>query len=189
MVSALPRDVTPMLATAGHLPERDEGWAYEIKFDGVRVLAFVEDGAARLVTRNGNDVTSSYPEIADIGASLGDHRAILDGEVVVFDGRGRTDFSLLQSRMHVRAPSEALRRSAPVKLLVFDLLHLDGQTLMPRHYDERRAALLELKLKGPAWDTRSEEHTSELQSHVNLVCRLLLEKKKLHIITCYSPIA
>src|SRR5690349_8542590 len=150
---ALPRDVTPMLATAGQLPERDEGWAYEIKFDGVRVLAFVEDGAARLVTRNGNDVTSSYPEIADIGAALGDHRAILDGEVVVFDGRGRTDFSLLQSRMHVRAPSDALRRSAPVKLLVFDLLHLDGESLMPRPYDDRRAALLKLELKGRAWDT------------------------------------
>ena len=153
MVSALPRDVTPMLATAGHLPERDEGWAYEIKFDGVRVLAFVENGAARLVTRNGNDVTSSYPEIGDIGAALGRHRAILDGEVVVFDENGRTDFSLLQSRMHVRAPSEALRRSAPVKLLVFDLLHLDGESLMARPYDDRRAALLKLELKGRAWDT------------------------------------
>ncbi|HEY8307605.1 MAG TPA: non-homologous end-joining DNA ligase [Lapillicoccus sp.] len=153
MASALPRDVTPMLATAGSLPDKDEGWAYEIKFDGVRVLTFVEKGEARLVTRNGNDVTSSYPELADIAAALDGHSAILDGEVVVFDPQGRTDFSLLQSRMHVRAPSEALRRSAPVRLLVFDLLHLDGESLMPRSYDERRAALLDLGLRAAAWDT------------------------------------
>ena len=153
MASALPRDVTPMLATAGHLPEQDDGWAYEIKFDGVRVLAFVESGQATLVTRNGNEVTASYHELADLARDLDTRSAILDGEVVVFDGKGRTDFSLLQSRMHVRAPSEALRRSAPVKLLVFDLLFLDGTSLMPRSYDERRAALLDLGLRGKSWDT------------------------------------
>ena len=153
MVSALPRDVTPMLATAGRLPEHDDGWAYEIKFDGVRVLAFVEQGKATLVTRNGNEVTASYPELADIAGPLDNRSAILDGEVVVFDDKGRTDFSLLQSRMHVRAPSEALRRSAPVKLLVFDLLFLDGASLMPRSYDERRAALLDLRLRATSWDT------------------------------------
>ena len=71
----------------------------------------------------------------------------------MFDPKGRTDFSLLQSRMHVRAPSEALRRSAPVRLLVFDLLHLDGESLMPRSYDERRAALFDLGLRAAAWDT------------------------------------
>src|SRR5215207_4494093 len=106
MASALPRDVTPMLATAGPLPAKDDGWAYEIKFDGVRVLVFVENGTARLVTRNGNDVTSSYPEVAEIADDLDGRSAILDGEVAVFDAKGRTDFSLLQSRMHVRAPSE-----------------------------------------------------------------------------------
>jgi len=153
MASALPRDVTPMLATAGHLPEQDDGWAYEIKFDGVRVLAFVESGQATLVTRNGNEVTASYHELADLARDLDNRSAILDGEVVVFDGKGRTDFSLLQSRMHVRAPSEALRRSAPVNLLVFDLLFLDGTSLMPRSYDERRAALLDLGLRGKSWDT------------------------------------
>jgi bifunctional non-homologous end joining protein LigD len=143
----------PMLATPGKLPEHDDGWAYEIKFDGVRVLAFVEKGVSRLVTRNGNDVTPTYPEVAEIAAALDGHSAILDGEVVVFDAKGRTDFSLLQSRMHVRAPSDALRESAPVKLLVFDLLHLDGESLMPQSYDDRRAALLGLGLRGPAWDT------------------------------------
>ena len=90
MATALPRDVTPMLATAGKLPEKDDGWAYEIKFDGVRVLTFVEKGQARLVTRNGNDVTSSYPEVADIAGALEGRSAILDGEVVVFDPKGRT---------------------------------------------------------------------------------------------------
>ena len=113
MASALPRDVTPMLATAGTLPAKDDGWAYEIKFDGVRVLAFVENGTPRLVTRNGNDVTSSYPEVAEIADDLEGRAAILDGEVVVFDPKGRTDFSLLQSRMHVRAPSEALASRGP----------------------------------------------------------------------------
>ncbi len=153
MPAALPRDVTPMLATAGRLPDHDDGWAYEIKFDGVRVLTFVEKGQAQLVTRNGNDVTSSYPELAQIGEALDGRSAILDGEVVVFDPKGRTDFSLLQSRMHVRAPSDALRRSAPVRLLAFDLLHLDGASLLPRSYDERRATLLDLGLRAAAWDT------------------------------------
>ena len=71
----------------------------------------------------------------------------------MFDPKGRTDFSLLQSRMHVRAPSEALRRAAPVKLLVFDVLHLDGDSLMARSYDERRAPLLDLPIRGASWDT------------------------------------
>lgn len=154
MPAALPRDVTPMLATPGKLPDDDEGWAYEIKFDGVRALTFVEQGTARLVTRNGNDVTATYPEIAEIAAQLGRRRVILDGEVVVADPKtGRTDFSLLQSRMHVRSPSQALIRSAPVRLLVFDLLHQGTTSLMPRSYDERRKALEDLGLKGAAWDT------------------------------------
>lgn len=142
-----------MLATAGRLPDDDEGWAYEIKFDGVRALTFVEDGTARLITRNGNEVTASYPELAALASQLGRRRAVLDGEVVVQGADGRTDFSLLQSRMHVRAPSAALVSSAPVRLFVFDLLHLEDRSLLAEIYDTRREALLELGLRDAAWDT------------------------------------
>ena len=147
----LPRGLAPMLATTGPLPEDDGRWSYEVKWDGVRALVAVEGGRVTLTSRNGNDVTAAYPELRGLGLALGSTTALLDGEVVAFDGNGRPDFGRLQSRMHARRPTAALQRDTPVTLLLFDVLHLDGRSLLDLPYDERRAALEALPLSGEAW--------------------------------------
>jgi bifunctional non-homologous end joining protein LigD len=152
-MAALPTDLSPMLATPGALPEDDAGWAYEVKWDGVRVLAFVESGRARLVSRNGNDVSAAYPELAPLGAAVGRRRVVLDGEVATFRADGLSDFGLLQSRMHVRSPSPRLVASTPVRLMVFDLLHEGDRSLLSDAYDDRRRALEELGLDAGPWRT------------------------------------
>jgi bifunctional non-homologous end joining protein LigD len=144
----LPRGLSPMLATAGPLPPDDERWAHEVKWDGVRALVALEGGGVRLTSRNGNDVTGGYPELAGLRAA---EPVLLDGEVVALDAEGRPDFGLLQSRMHVRGPSKDLLRTTPVTLVLFDLLHLGDRSLLDKPYDARRAALEELALEGECW--------------------------------------
>src|SRR6476620_10290186 len=97
----MPQLVKPMLARAGPLPRDDDGWAYEIKWDGVRAIAYSEPGRIRLESRNGNDITGGYPELRAMNRALSSHSAILDGEIVAFDERGRPSFGRLQTRMHV----------------------------------------------------------------------------------------
>jgi bifunctional non-homologous end joining protein LigD len=142
--SALPSDVAPMLATAGSLPPatQDEDWAYEMKWDGVRVLAHVEGGRARLLSRNGRDVSAAYPELRPAFTAFGSRTCLLDGEVVAFEA-GRPSFAALQPRMHVSREADARRLAerSPVTYLVFDLLHLDGHDRMGLPYEERRKAL------------------------------------------------
>ncbi|GAA4680608.1 hypothetical protein GCM10023215_12550 [Pseudonocardia yuanmonensis] len=134
-------ELRPMLATAGQ-PPVDPGWAVEFKWDGVRALVVVEDGAVRLVSRNGNDVTGGYPEL--VAAVPTDRDLVLDGEIVALDATGRPDFGLLQHRMHVRTPPPALLASVPVELYLFDVLRVDGERLLRESYDARRERLDEL---------------------------------------------
>ena len=148
---ALPRTLSPMLATTGPLPAQDDRWSYEVKWDGVRALVEVRDGRVSLRSRNGNDITAAYPELAGLGAALGPTTALLDGEVVAFDDAGRTDFGRLQARMHVRSPSPSLVRGTPVTLLLFDVLEVDDRPLLDLTYDERRAVLESLPLSGERW--------------------------------------
>ncbi len=151
----MPARLSPMLATAGRLPADDERWAYEIKWDGVRAIAYSEPGRLRLESRNHNDITAAYPELKPFNRALSSHSAILDGEIVSFDADGRPSFGRLQSRMHVRGESQAKRlaKEAPVAYIVFDLLWLDGHSLLHLPYAERRERLHELGLDGPAWQT------------------------------------
>ncbi len=139
----------PMLATAGEVPTAS-GWAFEIKFDGVRAVGYARDGGVRLFSRNDRDITSSYPEIASSGiaaAGLGDG-AVVDGELVALDARGRPDFGLLQHRMHVAAPAAELLAEVPVRYVVFDLLRHEGRPTTGLPYTERRALLAGLDLGG-----------------------------------------
>jgi bifunctional non-homologous end joining protein LigD len=151
----MPDHLKPMLARAGALPPDDDRWAYEIKWDGVRALAYSEPGRIRFESRNANDITASYPELRALNRALSSHHAILDGEIVAFDEHGRPSFGRLQSRMHVSSESAARRRAkeVPVAYVVFDLLWLDGHPLLELPYAERRARLLELGLEGAAWRT------------------------------------
>jgi bifunctional non-homologous end joining protein LigD len=145
---------SPMLATAGAeamLEDADE-WAYEMKWDGVRVIAEVLDGAIRLQSRNGIDVTTTYPELDVLADAIDGQQAVLDGEVVALNRRGVPDFGVLQGRMGLSKPSDVDKviDSIPVKFMAFDLLELDGRNLMKLPYDERRALLLDhLRELGP----------------------------------------
>ncbi|MEJ7798415.1 MAG: DNA ligase D [Solirubrobacteraceae bacterium] len=159
----MPEHVKPMLARSGALPPDPPSggqadWGYEIKWDGVRALAYSEPGRIRLESRNGNDITASYPELRALNRALSSHHAILDGEIVAFDEHGRPSFARLQSRMHVSSESAARRRAkeTPVAYLVFDLLWIDGHPLFDLPYSARRTRLHELGLEGAAW--RTPEH-------------------------------
>jgi bifunctional non-homologous end joining protein LigD len=151
----MPEHVAPMLARLATLPSDDAPWAYEVKWDGVRALAYSEPGRLRFDARNGGEITERYPELARLGRALRSHRAVLDGEIVSFDASGRPSFAALQSRIHVGSAAAARRLSgtAPVTYVIFDLLWLDGHSLIDRAYGERRATLAELKLDGDRWRT------------------------------------
>ncbi len=152
---AMPEHLAPMLAAAGELPRARGGWAFEIKWDGVRAIAYWRPGRWHLESRSRKDITVRYPELRALGRQLGAREAVLDGEVVALDDQGRPSFEHLQRRMHVSSES-AIRRLAdatPVTYVIFDLLYLDGRRTLQLPYRERRELLEGLNLDGPAWRT------------------------------------
>jgi bifunctional non-homologous end joining protein LigD len=136
--AAMPSRLEPMLATIGDQPFSNPNWLFEIKWDGVRALAWIEDGRLTIRARSGAEITARYPELASLPAAIAASQALLDGEIAALDAQGRSDFGLLQERMHVRAPAENLISRVPVIFFAFDLLHCDG-------YDLRRSSLIERK--------------------------------------------
>jgi bifunctional non-homologous end joining protein LigD len=145
---------SPMLATLGELPPaaQDDRWGYEFKWDGVRAVAVVRDGALTLWARSGTEITVRYPELARLPAPLAGHDAVLDGEVVALDEQGRPDFGALQGRMHRTGPEvHRLAAAAPVTYLVFDLLAWDGERLVDLPYARRRERLDALGIGGQRW--------------------------------------
>ena len=151
----MPERVQPMLARLSRLPREESEWAFEVKWDGVRAIAHSQPGRIRLQSRNGNDLTPAYPELRALNRALGSRAAILDGEIIAFDQDGRPSFEALQPRMHQRgeAAVRRLAKSTPVTYVVFDLLWLDGHSLMDLPYLERRERLRELQLEGERWRT------------------------------------
>jgi bifunctional non-homologous end joining protein LigD len=151
----MPDSVKPMLAVSGQLPADSEDWAFEIKWDGVRAILFVEGGRVRAHSRNDLDVTVSFPELAEIGKFLGMTTCIIDGEIVALGEDGRPSFSRLQQRMHVSNQREAKRRSLsdPITFVAFDLLYVDGHSLLDAPYDQRRHRLESLHLSGETFLT------------------------------------
>jgi bifunctional non-homologous end joining protein LigD len=149
----MPERILPMLAGSGELPAREENWSYEVKWDGVRAIAYIKPGRLRLESRNLNDITETYPEVRSILRDLGMREAVFDGEIVAFGDDGRPSFERLQRRINVSSAGAVRRLSAstPVVYAIFDLLYLDGHSLMALPYAERRARLDALELGGPAW--------------------------------------
>lgn len=143
----------PMLAVLGSLPPDDGSWSFELKWDGVRVIAAVAPDGVRLTGRSGADMTVAYPELAGLADAMGGMRPVLDGEVVVFRPDGRPDFQALAPRMHVRSPerARALSATTPVTYVVFDLLELAGTATVGLPYHRRRELLESLELAGPHW--------------------------------------
>ncbi|MFE3052616.1 ATP-dependent DNA ligase [Nocardia sp. NPDC059239] len=126
----MPRGLKPMLATAGDVGTLDaEHWAFETKWDGFRLIAEIEDGAVTLRSRAGHVVTGKYPGLAVLGSELAGHSAVLDGEAVVFDDHGGANLGLLRED------------STRAVFLAFDLLYLDGTSLVRKRYDDRRRVL------------------------------------------------
>jgi len=151
------KGIKPMLASPGEMPTTD-GWSYEIKWDGVRAIAYVDSGAIHMESRNLNDFTPRYPEVCRpeaLPASLANRRAVLDGEIVGFDENGRVSFGALQQRMHLGSAGAvgARQRTNPVAYMVFDLLWLDGQDVTSLAFEERRALLVGLEIAGTRWQT------------------------------------
>lgn len=148
-----PDSLQPMLATAGKLPARDAGWAYEMKWDGIRALAFIDGGALRLRSRTGRDITFVYPELAGLADAVNVGQAVLDGEIVAFGDSGWPEFEVLQQRMNIASAAQArvLAASVPVSYLAFDLLWLDGKPLLDQPYADRRAQLDGLSMQSGNW--------------------------------------
>ena len=148
-----------MMATLAKQPPRGDGWAWELKWDGIRAIGYVDGGRLRLISRNGNDVTRRYPELRKLGEVLGARDAVLDGEIVTFDDAGRPSFERLQQRMHVEGESviRRLMHEVPAVYVLFDLLWLDGHSTMELPYTERRALLGDLDLTGASWQTPPNE--------------------------------
>jgi bifunctional non-homologous end joining protein LigD len=149
----MPERIAPMKARTATLPRDDEKWGYEIKWDGIRSVAFIDHGHLSLQGRNFSDFTPRYPELRELSRSLGASRLVLDGEVVAFDDDGRPSFERLQSRMHLASDSAVRRRmrDIPVTYVIFDLLYVDGHDTTSLPYAERRRLLGELDLEGPSW--------------------------------------
>jgi bifunctional non-homologous end joining protein LigD len=145
----MPRDVQPMLATAGQVDGLGDGvWRVEAKWDGIRAVVELDHGELRVHSRAGNDLTPGYPELAELAEELGDHAAVLDGEIVALAGNGAPRFELLQERMGLTKPGEvrAAARRVPVHYYAFDVLYLDGVSLLGKSYDDRRRLLEALQV-------------------------------------------
>ena len=152
---AMPERIVPMLARTGELPVDDDAWGFEIKWDGVRAIAYCAPGEVRLESRNLKEISDSYPELGRLDRGLGSRQAVLDGEIVAFDEEGRPNFGRLQQRMHIASREHARRlaKQTPVSYMIFDLLWLDGHSTMGLTYAQRRELLEKLKLDGEAWQT------------------------------------
>lgn len=132
----MPVAIYPMLATSVEHPFDSPDWLFEIKWDGYRAVAFIENGKLRLVSRNQNELTARYPELKDLPKAIHGRNAIVDGEVVALDNKGRPSFSLMQQRTGFRPGGKRgpVNAAVPVLYFAFDLLYLDG-------YDWRRVPL------------------------------------------------
>ena len=150
--------ITPMLATEGSVAACKAGqWAFEGKWDGYRLVIEADHGVLRVRSRRGREVTKEYPELRSLAADLADHHVVLDGEAVVLDESGVPSFHGMQNR----------GRGSRVEYWAFDLLYLDGRSLLRARYQDRRKLLETLASAGnlvvpellPGDGTRALEHS------------------------------
>jgi bifunctional non-homologous end joining protein LigD len=162
-----PRFVAPELATLRQDPPEGAGWLHEIKYDGYRIIALIETGHARLITRNEKDWTERFRPVATALGRLKVDEAVLDGELVALDGKGRSDFGLLGRY--------AETGKGQLYYYVFDLLHLDGEDWRTRPLSERKARLERL-MKGLKRPLRFSHHIEGAGDHViATACKMNLE--------------
>ncbi|HWF29310.1 MAG TPA: ATP-dependent DNA ligase [Mycobacterium sp.] len=125
-------EIAPMLATEGSVAAlKASQWAFEGKWDGYRVLVEADNGTVRVRSRRGREVTNEYPQLHSLATDLADHHVVLDGEAVVLDKSGVPSFNEMQNR----------NRVTRVEYWAFDLLYLDGRSLLRACYQDRRKLL------------------------------------------------
>src|SRR5262249_17884773 len=129
------REYAAMLATLEHDVPKGEGWLFEVKWDGFRALAYVSQGAVRLRSRTGNDLTQRFANVAkEIPKAVKTPNCVLDGEIVAIDEQGRSSFSLMQQG----------RPGTPIVYFVFDVLEIDGEPVVDLSLRERHERLEKL---------------------------------------------
>lgn len=139
-----PERIEVMLATSAPRAFSDPAWLFEVKWDGMRAVAVIDEGACRLYSRTGRDVTAQFPELNVLPESVLARQAVLDGEIVVLDEKGRSSFERLQPRMQAARPGPALLQEAPVDYYVFDVIYCDGWDLRRTPLSERKRFLRSL---------------------------------------------
>jgi bifunctional non-homologous end joining protein LigD len=170
----MPDRVEPALADLRHKPPSAGDWSYEIKWDGYRIAVHIEPGRVRVLTRGGYDWSDRFPAIVDAAKALGPATIILDGEAVMLDDQGRSDFNLLQSSLGAVGRRQG-KEISPALMYAFDCLYLDGHDLRAEPYRVRRHHLEEA-LTGQAGAIRiSEEIDHDPAGLLEHVCRLGLE--------------
>ncbi|XEN29804.1 bifunctional non-homologous end joining protein LigD [Ensifer sp. WSM1721] len=168
----MPARVDPCLAMLVDKPPKGPDWAFEVKWDGYRLAVHIEPGRVRIITRGGYDWTDRFPTIADDARRLAVKTAILDGEAVVLDDKGRSDFGMLQRALG-RLPSAV--EAGAIVLYAFDLLYLDGRDLRRLPQRERRR-LLEPIVAGREGAVRlSEEVQADGEEFLRVACAHGLE--------------
>jgi bifunctional non-homologous end joining protein LigD len=163
-------DYVPQLASLVKTPPSGDQWLHEIKLDGYRIGCLITDGRVRLISRNGQDWTATFPEIADAARRLEVKIAVIDGELVMLRPDGRTSFEALQG-----AASGRVARSGLV-YFAFDLLRLDGERIDRLPLEERKARLLKLVGRGKTGRIRYTDHIDGRGVELfDEACRLGLE--------------
>lgn len=142
----IPTEITPQLATLAEDLPTGRDWLFEIKWDGIRCLSYLRRGELNLVSRNGTSLTEQFPELKEAARSLHAEEAVLDGEIVVFDERGRSDFQALQPRIMSTKGGSA---SSQAVLILFDLLYFDGYDLRSTPLEDRIRLLSTLVEESP----------------------------------------
>ncbi len=159
--SADPASLRPMLAESRKRPFDREGWVFELKYDGYRIIAAVREGTAVLLTRNGNDITASFPDVVAALEALPFGDFVADGEVVVHDERGLPSFQRLQKRARLSRPLDISHAatSLPATLYLFDLLAFEDQDLRPLPLLHRKDVLR--RIVPPAGPLRYSDHVPD----------------------------
>jgi bifunctional non-homologous end joining protein LigD len=157
----MPTAIHPMLAESIEKPFDGKDWLFEIKWDGYRAVAFIENAKVRLVSRNQNELTGRYPELKDMPRFIKAKNAVIDGEVVALDEEGKPSFSLMQQRTGFRPHGKhsAPKADVPVLYYAFDLIYLDGEDWRRVNLEDRKRKLAEIVKPGDA--LRYSDHFAE----------------------------
>ena len=140
---SLPKTVRPMLARLGRRPFSSPDYLYELKWDGIRAMAFIDGGNLKLLSRNSTDITHLFPELSSLPKQVNGDRVVLDGELVCLDSLGHPSYFLLQERLR-KASVRRPRSSNLVHYIAFDVLYTDGRSVMREPLSSRKSLLHDL---------------------------------------------